>query len=246
MHWFELTWFESSLMLFKSTWFKTTELFCPIFPTSKLFSHLAFFLDMPWRALVVEIWRPSVKEVKATNFIGGLLSPIFRPNLIIRISVPLFRLVICGFMLLVVLDGFTPIPSFFLTQNITYFISNLPNTKEDDPITVSPSINESARLVIMNERVIWTHSTYREFFRLYIYTQQHGMFHPSVVGVCWLIHTQLLRNIFPKNSGKWWYWYISDVGFVRFAKVRLKSINFISYNFLLFNCTFSIWLFMVS
>ena len=45
-------------------------------------------------------------------FLGGMPSSRSHLNTILCISVPLFRLLICDIMLLMILDGFIPMPSF--------------------------------------------------------------------------------------------------------------------------------------
>ena len=49
---------------------------------------------------------------------------------------------------------------------------------------MSLSINDSACLVIVNERFAQTRSTCRELFRPYSYSQQRDIFCPIAVGVC--------------------------------------------------------------
>ena len=167
--------------------------------------------------------------------LGWMLSLIFRPNITICIWVLLFRLVICGFMIPMVLNGFTLIPSFmFCPESIIVLLQIFPLPKGDFPIIVSPSINKSALLMIINERVVWTRYTYRKIFRPYSYSQQRDMFHPSTVHVLCLIRRLLLSGIFTNQSGQWWFQYISNVIFVRFINVRRIYINLIACNFLLF------------
>ena len=70
----------------------------------------------------------------------------------------------------------------------THFVTNIPTSKGDVTITVSPTINGSVCLVIMNDHVILTCYTYLEIFRLYSYSQQQYMLHPNEVGVFRLIY----------------------------------------------------------
>ena len=54
---------------------------------------------------------PMLERTKIPMFLGGIPSPILFLN---PIPVPLSRLVICGIMLPMILDGFTRMPSFVL------------------------------------------------------------------------------------------------------------------------------------
>ena len=88
----------------------------------------------------------------------------------------------------------------------TNSITTFPTPKVEVPITLSPSINGSARLVsFCDEPVVQTCTTYCEIFWPYSYCQQLEMFHPSAVGVCQFIHSQdryFLSGVSPKCSGK--------------------------------------------
>ena len=170
---------------------------------------------------------------KITMFLVGIPSPLLHPN---PIPSTLFIMVIYELMLPMVLDGFTPMPSFmFLTKWIT-FVTTIPTPKGDVATTLSPSINGSTRLVRTNECVVQTHSTYCNIFRPYSYRRQRDMLHPCVVGACRFIFHWFLSSIFLKHVIKWWCWYIVDIIFVRFIDVRRKYIIFIACNCLLFAC----------
>ena len=112
-------------------------IFGPNFSTSKLFSLPAFlkmlspsgfsiliFYNPCHDALLLEKSDvPLSKRAKLLMFLGEIPSSLFHPNPIICISVPLFRLVICGIMLPMVLYGFTPMPSFlFCPKSILTFL----------------------------------------------------------------------------------------------------------------------------
>ena len=92
----------------------------------------------------------------------------------------------------------------------THFVTTFPTTKGEVPITMYPSINQIACLVIMYDEIVdQPHTTYHEIFRPYSYRQQREMFHPSAVSVCWLICFQdryLLSVIYYKRSRQWWRW----------------------------------------
>ena len=133
---------------------------------------------------------PLSKRPDLPMFLGGILSLLFRPAPHFRlIPVPLSRLVICGVILLMVLDGFICIPLIaFLWKSIIILSPFVLFYEGGHLITVYLSINESACLVSANDHFVRTRCTYRKLFRPYSYRRQQYMFHPSAVGVCLFIH----------------------------------------------------------
>ena len=68
--------------------------------------NAGFYCAMPRIAPVIEIRRPSVKESKTPDVSWWDLSPLLRTIfLFLSISVTLSRLVVCGVILSMVLDG---------------------------------------------------------------------------------------------------------------------------------------------
>ena len=74
-----------------------------------------------------------------------------------------------------------------LVSDSSHFIIILQNSEGYALITVSLSANIISRLVGVNERIFWTHSSYQKLCIPYSYNQQRYMFHPIMVGVIWLI-----------------------------------------------------------
>ena len=67
-----------------------------------------------------------LKNPKLPMYLHGILSLLFRPELLFcSIPVPLYRLVICGVMLLMVLDGFTGMPLFMFRPKSILILSQL-------------------------------------------------------------------------------------------------------------------------
>ena len=73
---------------------------------------------------------PISRRMNLPVFPGGMPSPLSRPN---PIPVPLFRLVSCGIMLPVVLDGFTQMPSFCFCPKSLLIFYNSPDSQRRCP-----------------------------------------------------------------------------------------------------------------
>ena len=58
----------------------------------------------------------------------------------------------------------------------THFETTFLTRKWEIPISVSPPINGSALLVSVNDRFLWTRSTFCKLFITYIYSRQRDMF----------------------------------------------------------------------
>ena len=106
----------------------------------------------------------------------------------------------------------------------THFVTTLTTPKGEAPITVYLYINGSARLLLWMIVFFRKRSTYCNNFWPYSCRQERDMFHPSAVGVFWLICFWLLSTIFTKGGGWWWCsWYISKVRLVK-AKRFWRSL----------------------
>ena len=152
---------------------------------------------MPWRAPVGKIRRPSFKKGEApdVSWWDSLIAIPPESNYL-YFSTTLQT----GNLWYYASNGslwvHTNAVILVLPKINTHFFTTLHIPKGDVPITVSPSINGSARLVSINECVIRTRSIYCEHFRPYSYSRQQDMFHTSVVGVFQFIRRQLLSGIF--------------------------------------------------
>ena len=228
MSWFKWTWFGLVWIDLECLLFQITEFCAQLFQLQNYFRSqhfrkscylqgfsLSLFTGTCHDMLMLE--KSSVPPLKRPNlpmFLGRVLSPLFWTSLLfLLIPLPLSILVICGIMLLMVLNGFIGI-LFFVFRLKSILVSSqlfwLPKEKYGSTINESPSINGSARLVSMHgELVAQQYTNYWEIFWPYIHFWQQDMFHPSAVGVCWFIrcwYWYLLIDISPKWSGQWWFW----------------------------------------
>ena len=201
----------------KVTRFKITQFLRPTFSNLKLFSHSAFlkfcclqgfhfhfFCDMPQHSPVGEIWCPYIKYAEAPDVSWWYSITTITPesNSSTTIQTGNMWAYDSNFSRWVHTDAVICV-----TPKVnTNFAKNILTPKGDPPISVSLYINGSAHLVIMNERVFQTRSTYRDLFRTYSYIRQRYMFHTSAVGVWQLIRCWLLISIFTKRIGQWWCW----------------------------------------
>ena len=160
--------------------------------------NFTFFCAIPWRAPVREIRIPSIEEVEATDVDWWNSAVAILPK---YNSSHFSTTLPTGNLWNYTLNGswwfHTNAVIRVLPKINTCFLTNIPTPKGDFLITMSPSINVSANLVSINERVIRSRSNFRELFRPFKYIQQQDMFHPSVVRVFRLIRRQFPSCIFP-------------------------------------------------
>ena len=127
---------DSKLQNF-ATNFSTSKLF-PCLAISKMLLSPDFLLSLfasPWHnALLLEEYNILISKIpKLPVLLGGISPPILRP-----ILVPLSRLVICGIMLLLVLDGFIWMPWFVLYLKSILFSSQLSRLLKENYLSSCP------------------------------------------------------------------------------------------------------------
>ena len=94
----------------------------------------------------------------------------------------------------------------FPPKTNTHVVTTLMTPEGEFPITVSPSINESARLVLWmsvssNRALLFARSS-----DPIVIVENKTFSIPAQLVFAKLIRRRLLSSIFPKWSGKWWCW----------------------------------------
>ena len=191
----EYFWFQFRI---KSVWYQFTGFLRPNFQLENYFALIIIENVLPLRFstmfsislfIVPYHGNPLMTDLKMSQFL---------------ILVP----VICGRGFLMVLYGFILILSSVFCPKPTLISIPLLRLPDGNSQSTCPRLSMELLSWLTSSMILSSNHALpiERSFEPIVVSNQWEMFHPSAVGVCWLIRCQygyLLRGIYPRRSGKW-------------------------------------------